>query len=158
MKTTQRLGTRLRALIDRLDGDVQAAYAAAGLDYRPRYTPIVRALIDLGPSSIREIADHAGMTHSAVSQTVDVMRRGRLLRRVSGPDARESRLAASSDLEAIIPLLSDFWRATNSAAEALDAELEVSLARAIDAAHDALDQRSFAERIAMAANAQKGPS
>ena len=37
MKSTQ--GTQLRHLIELLDGAVGAAYEAAGLDYRPRYTP-----------------------------------------------------------------------------------------------------------------------
>ena len=47
------LGTLLRRLLDLLDGDVQRAYDELGLDYRPRYTPVVVALLDLGPSSIR---------------------------------------------------------------------------------------------------------
>ena len=36
------LGTLLRTLIDALDGDVERAYAQAGLDFRPRFTPVVR--------------------------------------------------------------------------------------------------------------------
>ena len=36
----QGLGTQLRYLIEVLDGDVAQTYADAGLDYRPRYTPL----------------------------------------------------------------------------------------------------------------------
>ena len=39
------LGTRLRTLLDRLDGDVASVYPRLGLhDYRPRYSPLIRAL------------------------------------------------------------------------------------------------------------------
>ena len=67
------LGTLLRHLLELLDGDVQRAYDELGLDYRPRYTPVVAALLDLGPSSIQDIARAAGITHSAASQTVAQM-------------------------------------------------------------------------------------
>ena len=38
------LGTQLRHLIELLDGDVAQTYANAGLDYRPRFTPVMRVL------------------------------------------------------------------------------------------------------------------
>jgi hypothetical protein len=49
----QTLGTQLRHLIDMLDGAVAAGYHDLGLSYRPRYTPIVRALMSLEPRTIR---------------------------------------------------------------------------------------------------------
>ena len=39
------LGTQLRHLLELLDGAVEEAYALAGMRYRPRYTPVMRALI-----------------------------------------------------------------------------------------------------------------
>jgi hypothetical protein len=72
---TSSLGTLLRHLVETLDGAVEEAYARAGLDYRPRYTPVVRTLVEPGPSSIRTIATRAGTTHSAASQTVSQMTR-----------------------------------------------------------------------------------
>ena len=67
------LGTLLRHLIDLLDGEVEAAYAASGLHWRPRYTPILRVLMRDGGQSIKTIAQQIGMSHSAVSQTVTQM-------------------------------------------------------------------------------------
>ena len=67
------LGTLVRHLIDLLDQDVEAAYAAAGLTWRPRYTPVLRALMASGPASIRWLSRHIGISHSAVSQTVSQM-------------------------------------------------------------------------------------
>lgn len=85
------LGTLLRHLIDLLDGDVAAAYAAAGLaDYRPRFTPVVRALDAQDPSSIGAIAQYAGISHSAASQTVGEMTRRGLVERCKGRDGRSA--------------------------------------------------------------------
>ena len=48
------LGTRLRHLLELLDGDVAAVYADLGLTgFRPRFTPVLIALDRLGPASIR---------------------------------------------------------------------------------------------------------
>ncbi|MEO1172961.1 MAG: MarR family transcriptional regulator, partial [Myxococcota bacterium] len=69
------LGTLLRHLIELLDGGVQTAYDELGLDYRPRFTPVVRTLMDGDAKSVREIAGEAGLTHSAASQTLMRMRR-----------------------------------------------------------------------------------
>ncbi|MCY7306720.1 MAG: hypothetical protein LH632_11335 [Rhodoferax sp.] len=53
----QGLGTQLRHLIELLDGDVAQAYADAGLDYRPRYTPVMRVLQQHGSAPIGRIAE-----------------------------------------------------------------------------------------------------
>src|SRR5262249_36433404 len=65
------LGTRLRHLLELLEGDVAQVYADLGLaGFRSRYTPIVRILATAGPSAIRDLALAIGVTHSAASQTV----------------------------------------------------------------------------------------
>jgi len=89
MSASPTLGTLLRHLIEHLDGSVERCYKSAGFTYKPRYTPIVRALMDLEKASLREISQHAHVTHSAVSQTVAQMRRAGLVVSASGIDARE---------------------------------------------------------------------
>lgn len=147
MADPRTLGTLLRHLIELLDSGVQSAYDAADLDYRPRYTPVVRALSDLQPRSIAEIASVAGMTHSAVSQTVQHMRRQGLVRGASGADGRERRVTLSSQMNAMLPKVQAQWEATNAAAASLDRELSASLHRVVREAISALEQRSFASRI-----------
>ena len=85
---TATLGTLLRHLIELLDSAVEQQYANSGLSYRPRYTPVMRALLDLGPASIRAIARHAGITHSAVSQTVAQMAKQGLIRLEPGGELK----------------------------------------------------------------------
>jgi DNA-binding MarR family transcriptional regulator len=143
------LGTLLRHLLELLDGDVQKAYEDLGLDYRPRFTPVVRALVESEPRSIREIADHSGLTHSAVSQTVAEMKKAGLVRLERGrTDARERLARLSPHGRALLPGLQRQWAATNAAADDLDAELSHSLRATVTEAIAALEKKPFRQRIA----------
>jgi DNA-binding MarR family transcriptional regulator len=146
----QGLGTRLRHLLDLLDGDLTVAYRESGLSmYRPRYTPIVRALLALGPAPITALAARAGVTHSAVSQTVAEMRRRKLVTAARGNDARERTIALAPAGERLLPALEAQWRATNRAVELLDRELTAPLSTVVDEAIAALERRPFRERVRM---------
>ncbi len=138
----------LRHLIELLDGDVEHAYQQLGLDYRPRFTPVVRALMESEPRSIREIADHSDLTHSAVSQTVAEMKRAGLvsLARASA-DGRARLVQLAPRCRAMLPRLQRQWAATNAAAEGLDAELSSSLRSAVTEAISALEKSPFRDRI-----------
>lgn len=144
------LGTLLRNLIESLDGAVERAYASHGLDYRPRYTPVVRVLLDLGPSSIRTISLQARMTHSAVSQTVAEMAKHGWVQMEKGDDARERIVTLTSKADQAIPILLRQWTATELAAQGLESELTMPLSNLVQQALEALKQRPFDERIHLA--------
>lgn len=150
------LGMLLRYLIELLDGDLERVYRDLGLDYRPRYTPVVRALLNLGPSPIRDIARSAGMTHSAASQTVAQMTHRGLLSAEPGADARERVVRMTPRLRRMLRRLEAQWAATNLAAERLEDELPYSLRDVVSSAIGALERRPFAERIAEAASKPDG--
>jgi DNA-binding MarR family transcriptional regulator len=144
---TPSLGTELRRLIELLDGDVEKHYDALGLEYRPRFTPIVRALEALGPTSIKSIAIQSGLSHSAVSQTVAQMVKFKLLALKSGSDGRERIVEPTTVLVQMLPALHAQWAATNGAARKLETELSASLLQTVGEAICALQSRSFADRI-----------
>jgi DNA-binding MarR family transcriptional regulator len=145
---TATLGTLLRHLTEMLDGSVEQAYASLPLDYRPRYTPIMRVLLELGPASIRTISERAGITHSATSQSVSQMARRGLVRLRQGGDARERIVTLTATAEEIVPALRKQWTATNAAAQALDNELSMPLSQLLREAIEALERRPFNERLA----------
>ncbi|MEM8827433.1 MAG: helix-turn-helix domain-containing protein [Pseudomonadota bacterium] len=142
-----KLGTLLRHLIDLLDGDLDDLYADIAPRYRARYTPVIRALIAQEPATIRQIADHAGITHSAASQTVAKMIGGDLLLAAAGKDARERQVRLSETARALLPTLQAVWDAATRATAALDAELHASLADVVVEAIDALKTRGLKVRI-----------
>ncbi|SFQ55045.1 Winged helix DNA-binding domain-containing protein [Amycolatopsis arida] len=143
------LGTRLRHLLELLDGDLAALYPELGLDgWRPRYTPFVRALVRLGPSSIHDLARAVSVTHSAASQTVAQMHRQGLVRLAKGADARQRIVHLTERTRVLLPKLDIEWAAASAAVADLDAELPYPLSDVVDAALRALRRRPMRDRIA----------
>lgn len=149
MKATH--GTQLRHLIELLDGAVGAAYEEAGINYRPRYTPIMRALIRSEPATLGAIAEAAGITQPAATQTVALMvKDGLVTVEASRTDARQKMIKLSKQGRALIPALNRCWNATAIAAASLEADLPFSLSEVLDSAISALAAKSFGQRIAEA--------
>ena len=145
---TQGLGTQLRHLVELLDGGVDEIYKIEGLDYRPRYTPIVRALENQSALTIKSIAKSAGISHSAASQTISKMISIGLLEHAKGKDGRERLIRLTNHARSILPRLHHVWRATQIAADELDAELAIPLSEVAEQAIIALSKKSFVQRIA----------
>ena len=143
----QGLGTQLRHLIELLDGAVQQAYVDAGLDYRPRYTPVMRALAQQQSATIGQLAELAGITQPAATQTVALMKKEGLLVVAAGGDGRQRVVRLSPQGEAMLPHLQACWKATKRAADSLDAELEFPLSESLEQAIAALGKRPFGDRI-----------
>lgn len=149
------LGTLLRALLDQLDPAVEQAYRDLQLDYRPRYTPVLRTLMAQGPCRIKDLAHACGLSHSALSQTVAAMVRDGWLHATTGEDSRERILHLSPRALQALPTLQAQWQATARAARSLDADLGQPLQQVLRQALQALEQRTFAQRLQDAAAAQQ---
>lgn len=147
----------MRHLIDLLDGEVEAAYEAADLAWRPRYTPVLRVLMNRGAQSIKAIAGEIGISHSAVSQTVTQMVKDELVMLKPGADARERIVILTDKTERMIPRLQRQWAAVNLAADTLDQELSAPLSGVVQEAIAALTDEPFGQRIQAAAKAQSTP-
>ncbi len=146
------LATRLRHLLELLDGDVAAVYADLGLAwFRPRFTPVVRTLAADGPQPIRDLAAAIGVTHSAASQTVAQMVKAELVTLSPGADARHRIVRLTPKAEELLPVLDAEWAATAAAAKRFEAELAYPLSKLVDEAIEALRERSMRQRIADAA-------
>lgn len=152
------LGTLLRHVLDEMDGDVASVLSDLGTaGYRPRFSPVVRALVALGPVHIKDIAAAIAVTHSAASQTVAQMAsRGFVVLR-PGADARHRVVHLTKKTRALLPRIETEWTATASAAAELDAELPFPLADLVPAIAAALARRSFRQRIVTSAWAREHP-
>ncbi|SCL72870.1 MarR family protein [Micromonospora citrea] len=143
------MGTLLRHVLDVLDGDVAAVYAERGLaDYRPRFSPPLRALVADGPLPIRDLARRVGVTHSAASQTVAQMARAGLVELTPGTDARQRVVHLSDRARQLLPVIEAEWAATTAAMRELDAELPVPLADLLHEVLAAVRRRPMRQRIA----------
>jgi DNA-binding MarR family transcriptional regulator len=94
------------------------------------------------------LAELAGITQPAATQTVALMKKeGLLLVAASGEDGRQRVVRLSRQGEALLPRLQACWQATRRAADSLDAELEFPLSECLAQAIAVLEQRSFGDRI-----------
>lgn len=146
-KPSDGLGTQLRRLLELLDGDLETIYAEDDPNYRPRYTPVMKALADGAALTVKDIAATSSISHSAASQTVSRMVAEGFLKLSVGLDHRERRIRLTARAHALLPRLKARWAAADSAARALGAEIGVPLGHALRAAIEALEKRSFAKRI-----------
>jgi DNA-binding MarR family transcriptional regulator len=139
----------LRHVHELLDGAVAGVYLKLGMpDYRPRFSPVVRALVSGGPMPIRDLARMVGVTHSAASQTVAQMKRCDLVELTAGPDARQRLVHLTPRSRGALPAIEAEWTATESAVRELDAELPMPLADLLTMTAQALERRPFGQRIA----------
>lgn len=140
------LGTRLRRLLELLDGDLEGVYAEIAPGYRPRFTPVMKALRH-GPLTIKAIAGMSGVSHSAASQTVSRMVRDGWVAYQVGDDARERLIRLTDTGKAALPVLEAQWARTDRAAQGLEAEIAAPLGAVVSAAIRALESRPFRDRI-----------
>jgi MarR family transcriptional regulator, organic hydroperoxide resistance regulator len=156
-----RFGTQLRHLLELCETAVAQSYVDAGLDYIPRYTPIVRALLAREPLTVGEIAASAGMTQPAVTQTVTLMiKNGLLVARRGTKDARQRVIRLTRHARSILPKIEACWDATSRAHFELEREIGIPLGENLDRAIEALGAKPFATRIseARASHARKDSS
>jgi DNA-binding MarR family transcriptional regulator len=146
------VGTLLRRVLELLDGDVVKVYEEQGLgEYRPRFSPVVRALLAEGPLPVRDLAVAIGVTHSAASQTAVQMARVGLVTHTPDPrDARRRLIELTPKAHALLPQIEAEWDATAAAMAELDAELPMPLAELLTRVTEAVRRRPFRERIAAA--------
>lgn len=142
------LGTQLRHLIELLDGAVAEEYSRESLNYRPRYTPVMRALMARSPLSVTEIAKTAGITQPAATQTIALMiREGLLVSEASLEDSRQKVIKMTRYGCDLLPRLQACWEAVTAAANSLDADLPFPLSQLLDLAIEALADEPFGTRI-----------
>jgi DNA-binding MarR family transcriptional regulator len=138
----------LRILLAAMDADIARLYAERGVSgVRPRFTMALIRLRHRGPMTVKELAGHVDVTHSAMSQTITAMRAAGLVTTTPGRDARHRRVELTDSGRALVPFLEAEWRATEQAIVALEAELPYPLTRVVDDMAGALRRRSFLDRI-----------
>jgi DNA-binding MarR family transcriptional regulator len=142
------LGTQLRRLVELLDGHLEEVYNRDGFGYRPRYTPVMKALSTGAQRTIKDIAALSSISHSAASQTISRMMAEGLVEQSIGDDGRERLIGLTANGKELLPLLKARWNATRKAASQLDSELSTPLSSVLAEAIEALTARPFSARIA----------
>jgi DNA-binding MarR family transcriptional regulator len=139
----------LRLLQAAMDTDIARIYAEAQLDgLKPSFVMELLRLHARGPMTITELARSVQLTHSAVSQKVAAMRAAGWVRTTAGTDARTKKVTLTAKAAGIAGRLAAEWRATEAAVAEIEAEIPYPLSRVITDIEEALQRKSFHDRIA----------
>lgn len=142
------LGSRLKALSDHFYGAADEVYQTLGASIESRWLPVLRYLWDVGPSSVTEVADAIGQTHSAVSQLSDKLLRAGMVRRRKDPaDGRRTVLVLTDKAHASLAELGPIWCAVRRGVTRSLEDHAVQLLEAIAACERALQERPVTQAI-----------
>src|SRR5690242_6683082 len=125
------LGSRLKALSDHFYGAADEVYRTLGAPIESRWLPVLRYLWDAGPSTVTDVANAIGQTHSAVSQLTDKLVRAGMVRRRRDPaDRRRTVLALTDKAHRALSTLGPIWCAVR---RGVNASLDEHAAHLLDA-------------------------
>ncbi|WP_431925975.1 MarR family winged helix-turn-helix transcriptional regulator [Nonomuraea jabiensis] len=145
----QSLWRPLRLLQALMDADIARIYAEERIDgLKPSYVMELLRLHARGPMTITELAESVDRTHSALSQKVAAMREAGWVETVAGDDARTKKVTLTDHARGVVGRLAAEWRATEAALADLEAELPYPLSRVVTDIEQALERKSFHDRIA----------
>lgn len=140
------LGELLRYVSELVELGAEQHYQHMGLNYRARYTPVLRA-IRSGAQTVTDITARTRLTQGAISQTVAQMEKDELICRHCGEDARRSVIQLTPRGTALVAQLNDHWAATFEAIEHLEEEIGYPLRRVLEYTAQALEQKGFSQRL-----------
>jgi DNA-binding MarR family transcriptional regulator len=139
----------LRQLQAAMDADIARIYAEVHIDgLKPSFVMELLRLHTRGPMTITELARSVQRTHSAVSQKVAAMRAAGWVRTTAGTDARSKKVVLTAKAARIAGRLAAEWRATEAAIAEIEAEIPYPLSQVVTDIEQALQRKSFHDRIA----------
>jgi DNA-binding MarR family transcriptional regulator len=148
------LGELLRYVSELVELGAEEHYQQMGMNYRARYTPVLRA-IRSGAQTVTEITARTHLTQGAISQTVGQMEADGVITRQRAEDGRKSVLQLTPTGKKLVSKLNAHWAATFEAIEQLESEIGHPLRRVLEDAARALEAQGFSERLSHAKHALK---
>ena len=146
------LGSRLKRLAERMQGDVLQTVEAAGLPIQPSQYPILAALDRFGPLTVGAMVDATGVSQPAITRSL-----GRLtelglvaLTRGQGDQRHKTITLTQAGQDAIAKSKAEIWPYVTTAVQDLCATLTGPLLNQIDALETALAIDPLSARMARA--------
>lgn len=152
MKIKPGLGELLRYLAELVDKGSEETYRNMNIRYRPRFTPVLRAMHE-GAVTIQDVTAATRLTQGAVSQSVALMEQEGIVSRQQLSDGRSSALTLTPEGEALTRRLLSHWEAIFGAIATLEQDAGWPVMRSLETLIHCLETRGFQERIALASAA-----
>jgi len=149
------LGELLRYVSELIEQGADAQYRAMRLNYRARYTPVLRALHG-GAQTVTDITARTRLTQGAISQTVALLEADGLVSRHALDDGRKSGIRLTAAGRALVDRLERHWTATFAAIGRLEEEVGYPVRQVLIAVAAALEREDFSARVIAATTELQG--
>lgn len=143
------LGELLRYVGELVEQGAEEHYRTMRLNYRARYTPVLRAL-HAGAQTVTDITARTHLTQGAISQTVALLEGDGLTARHAVNDGRKSAIQLTEAGQVLVAKLEQHWVATFTAIARLEDEIGYPLRQVLEGAAQALERQGFSARITAA--------
>ena len=140
------IATRLQRLSERIRKDGFEVYKSQGIDFEPKFFPVVFSLYHKPGIGVLELATEIGYTHpSTISLLKDLESQGLVSSTKDKTDERKRLLALSERGKELVVRMVPVWELLSLAATELT-HTQNNLMLAIKEVEDLLQQKSFFER------------
>ena len=140
------IATRLQRLSERLRKDGALIYKAYGIDFEPKWFPVIYTLHCKPLLSVVEIASEIGYTHPSTISLLKELEKQRLIRsRRDKVDERKRLLQLTEKGKALVERVQPVWKVMTAAIAELT-DTRNNLMEAIVEVEDQLDRQRFIQR------------
>ena len=152
------LGSRLKKVSDCLFQQVEELYVQQGIDISSRYFPVLIQLSQQEPLCVAQIAERLELSHPAIVQTLNLMKREGLVEDHPSPtDSRKNYLYLSAKGKQIVKKLDPVWMQLWKIVNQMLSEHAPSLLTQIEQLESQLNTQSLKERFLQSGSqSQKG--
>lgn len=143
-------GTRLKRLSDRFLQDVSKLYKSLNITFEPGWFPVFYLLNEKGTLTMTEIASELKITHSAVSQLVNSLKKKNFLEFIKdAEDKRKIMVTFTEEGLNITEKLVPVWQSLKRSMEELISEgkYSVNMLDGLNEIEDRLEKRSLLDRV-----------
>jgi DNA-binding MarR family transcriptional regulator len=140
------LSTRMQRLSDQIRKDGLQIYKASGIDFEPKWFPVIYTLHKKSTMSVVEIAAEIGYSHPSTISLLKELEKKKLIRsKKDKTDERKRLLVLTEKGETLVLQMQPVW---NVMIEALNSLTETTnnLMKAIEEVEEKMEQQSFYQR------------
>ncbi|MFD2935048.1 bifunctional helix-turn-helix transcriptional regulator/GNAT family N-acetyltransferase [Spirosoma flavum] len=142
------LGSRLRQVSERLTHEAAKIYGLYGVAIEPRWFPVLYALAQQDSQSVAQLAEAIGHSQASVSQIIKEMnQREFVMISKAADDGRKTIITLSDQARQYLPALHQQMADVGESVEAMLAQAQHNLWKALDELDYLLDQKSLFDRV-----------
>ena len=141
------ISTRMQRLSDQIRKDGLLIYKASGIDFEPKWFPVIYCLHKTSTLSVVEIAAEIGYSHPSTISLLKELEKKKLIRsKKDKTDERKRLLVLTEKGETLVIQMQPVWKVMVEALASLT-DTTNNLMKAIEEVEEKMEQQSFYQRV-----------